>query len=136
MPPGGGFWTMRSVRQLWLIPAVLCLLAPGCGSTSTAAADHTATPVVHKPSVCTAFGRSWMHKYNMAGGPVKIVSACCALRSPQTGTSACKVMVTVRRGPGEGTFGCGVATVAANGNILANRPQACARSAGVTSLPA
>jgi hypothetical protein len=127
---------MRSVRQLWLIPAVLCLLAPGCGSTSTASADRKATPVVHKPSVCTAFGRSWMRKYNLAGGPVKIVSACCALRSPQTGTSACKVMVTVRHGPGEGTFGCSVATVAANGNILANRPQACARSAGIASLPA
>jgi hypothetical protein len=129
---------MRSVRQFWLIPAVLCLLAPGCGSTTTAAADRSLTPVAHKssPSPCTAFGRTWMHKYNMAGGPVKIVSACCALRSPQTGASACKVMVTVRHGPGEGTFGCGVATVAANGNILANRPQACARSAGVASLPA
>jgi hypothetical protein len=127
---------MRSVRQLWLIPAVLCLLAPGCGSTSTAVADRTATPVVHKASPCTAFGRSWAHKYNLAGGPVKIVSACCALRSPQTGNSACRVMVTVRHGPGEGTFGCGVATVAKNGTILANRPQACARSAGVASLPA
>jgi len=128
---------MRPVRQLGLILAVLCLLAPGCGSTSTATADHTATPVAHKvSSPCTAFGRSWAHKYNMAGGPIKIVSACCALRSPHTGTSACKVMVTVRHGPGEGTFGCGVATVAKNGNILANRPQACARSAGVASLPA
>ena len=127
---------MRSVRQLWLIPAVLCLLAPGCGSTSTAVADRTATPVAHKASPCTAFGRSWAHKYNLAGGPVKIVSACCALRSPQTGNSACRVMVTVRHGPGEGTFGCGVATVAKDGNILANRPQACARSAGVASLPA
>lgn len=127
---------MRSVRQLWLIPAVLCLLAPGCGSTSTAVADRAATPVAHKASPCTAFGRSWAHKYNLAGGPVKIVSACCALRSPQTGNSACRVMVTVRHGPGEGTFGCSVATVAKNGNILANRPQACARSAGVASLPA
>lgn len=127
---------MRSVRQLWLIPAVLCLLAPGCGSTSTAVADRPATPVAHKASPCTAFGRSWAHKYNLAGGPVKIVSACCALRSPQTGNSACRVMVTVRHGPGEGTFGCGIATVAKNGNILANRPQACARSAGVASLPA
>jgi len=127
---------MRSVRQLWLIPAVLCLLAPGCGSTATAVADRAATPVAHKASLCTAFGRSWAHKYNLAGGPVKIVSACCALRSPQTGNSACRVMVTVRHGPGEGTFGCGVATVAKNGNILANRPQACARSAGVASLPA
>jgi len=127
---------MSLVRQLWLIPAVLCLLAPGCGSTSRAVADRPATPVAHKASPCTAFGRSWAHKYNLAGGPVKIVSACCALRSPQTGTSACRVMVTVRHGPGEGTFGCGVATVAKNGNILANRPQACARSAGVASLPA
>ena len=128
---------MRLVRQLWLIPAVLCLLAPGCGSTTTtAAADRTPTPVAHRVHPCTAFGKSWAHKYNLAGGPIKIVSVCCGLRSPQTGNSACKMMVTVRHGPGEGTFGCGVATVAKNGDILANRPQACARSAGVSALPA
>jgi hypothetical protein len=135
---------MRPVRQLGLILAVLCLLAPGCGSTTAAVADHgtkpkstpSPTPVAHQVHPCTAFGKSWMHKYNMAGGPVKIVSVCCALRSPQTGNSACKMMVTVRHGPGEGTFGCGVATVAKNGDILANRPQACARSAGSVALPA
>jgi hypothetical protein len=46
------------------------------------------------------------------------------------------VMVTVRKGPGAGTFGCSVATVAPNFDILANRPQACGRSGGVASLPA
>ena len=136
MPRGGLGWTMRSVRQLWLIPAVLCLIAPGCGSTTTAAADRKPTPVAHHVHPCTAFGKTWAHKYNLAPGPIKIVSVCCGLRSPRTGNSSCRLMVTVRHGPGEGTFGCGVATVAKNGDILANRPQACARSAGVTSLPA
>ena len=67
---------------------------------------------------------------------IKIVAACCGHRSLQTGNSACKVMVTVRHGHGEGTFGCSVATVSAKGDILANKPQDCAREAGVASLPA
>ena len=94
-----------------------------------------AAPAATKPSVCTAFGKLWAKNYNHAGGPVKIVAVCCAVRSSQTRTSACKVMVTVRQGPGSGTYGCSVATVAANGNILANRPLACRRVNGVASLP-
>jgi hypothetical protein len=125
---------MRLVRQLGLILALLCLLASGCGSAGSARAHHAAPAV--KTSTCTAFGRSWAHKYNAAGGPVKIVAACCSHRSLLTGNSACKVMVTVRKGPGEGTFGCSVATVSAKGDILANKPQSCAREAGVASLPA
>jgi hypothetical protein len=125
---------MRLVRQLGLILALLCLLASGCGSAGTARAHHAAPAA--RTATCTAFGKSWAHKYNAAGGPIKIVAACCAHRSLQTGNSACKVMVTVRRGPGEGTFGCSVATVTANGDIIANRPQACAREAGIASLPA
>jgi hypothetical protein len=125
---------MRLVRQLGLILALLCLLASGCGSAGTARAHHAAPAA--RTATCTAFGKSWAHKYNAAGGPIKIVAACCAHRSLQTGNSACQVMVTVRRGPGEGTFGCSVATVTANGDIIANRPQACAREAGIASLPA
>ena len=126
---------MRPVRQLGLILAVACLLAPGCGS-SHIADPPPAKAHASKRSVCTAFGKSWAHKYNAAGGPVRIVAACCSARSPQTGNSACRVMVTVRKGPGEGTFGCSVAIVAANGNILANKPQSCARESGVAALPA
>jgi len=78
-----------------------------------------------------------MNKYNAAGGPIKIVSACCDLRSPQTHKSKCSVMVTGRKGMmGDGTFGCSVATVAADGNILANRPVDCVRARGISSLPA
>ena len=126
---------MRQVRQLGLTLAFLCLLASGCGSAGTVAAHHTAVPTA-KTTTCTAFGKSWAHKYNAAGGPVKIVSACCSHRSLQTGNSACKVMVTVRRGHGHGTFGCSVATVTASGDIIANKPQSCAREAGIASLPA
>jgi hypothetical protein len=126
---------MRQVRQLGLTLALLCLLASGCGSAGSAVAHHDATPAA-KASTCTAFGKSWAHKYNAAGGPIKIVTACCAIRSPQTGNSACKVMVTVRKGPGHGTFGCSVATVTARGDIIANKPQSCAREAGIASLPA
>jgi uncharacterized protein YceK len=125
---------MRPVRQLGLILALLCLLASGCGSVDTTRAHHD--PPAAKASTCTAFGKSWAHKYNAAGGPIKIVTACCGHRSLQTGNSACKVMVTVRKGPGEGTFGCSIATVTAKGDIIANRPQACAREAGIASLPA
>jgi hypothetical protein len=133
LPPPGLAVRMRQVRQLGLTLALLCLLASGCGSAGTARAHHAATPAA-KTSTCTAFGKSWAHKYNAAGGPIKIVTACCAHRSLQTGNSACEVMVTVRKGPGEGTFGCSVATVTADGDIIANKPQACAREAG--ALPA
>ena len=121
---------MRVVRRLGLTVALLCVLAP-----ASALAAGSRAQVSPTPHLCTAFGKAWASKYNAAGGPVKIVSVCCGLRSVRTHNSACKVMVTVRKGPGEGTFGCGVATVAANGNILANRPQACVRSGGIVSLP-
>jgi hypothetical protein len=129
LPPAGAVATMRLVRRLGLILALVCALAP---ASAVAASSHARATT---PRICTAFGKTWASKYNAAGGPVKIVSVCCGLRSLSTHTSACKVMVTVRKGPGEGTFGCGVATVAANGNILANRPQACVRSGGIASLP-
>jgi hypothetical protein len=122
---------MRPVRRLGLILALLCALASASAAAAASNAERATTP-----HLCTAFGKTWMSRYNAEGGPVKIVSVCCGLRSLRTHNSACKVMVTVRKGPGEGTFGCSVATVAANGNILANRPQACARSAGLVSLPA
>ena len=131
MPLAGRTGTMRAVRRLGPILALLCALA-----SASAAAGATNAVRATTPHPCTAFGKTWMSKYNAEGGPVKIVSVCCGLRSVRTHNSACKVMVTVRKGPGEGTFGCSVATVAANGNILANRPQACARSAGIASLPA
>ena len=135
MPPPGVTVRMKEVRQLGLTLALLCLLASGCGSAGTADVHHAATPAA-KTSTCTAFGKTWAHKYNAAGGPIKIVTACCAHRSLQTGNSACKVMVTVRKGPGHGTYGCSVATVTAAGDIIANKPQACAREAGLGSLPA
>jgi hypothetical protein len=120
---------MRVVRRLGLTLALLCALV------SASAAVAGTTSGAKAPHLCTAFGKTWAHKYNAEGGPVKIVSVCCGLRSVRTHNSACKVMVTVRKGPGEGTFGCGIATVAANGNILANRPEACVRTAGIASLP-
>jgi hypothetical protein len=122
---------MRRVVRLALILGVLGALV----AASAVAADAARAAPLTTPRLCTAFGKTWASKYNAAGGPVKIVSVCCGLRSVRTHNSACKVMVTVRKGPGEGTFGCGVATVAANGNILANRPQACVRSGGIASLP-
>ena len=131
MPTTAGIGKMTSVRRLGLVLALLCAVV-----SASAAAGASAAPRATPPRICTAFGKTWASKYNAEGGPVKIVSVCCALRSLRTHNSACKVMVTVRKGPGEGTFGCSVATVAANGNILANRPQACARSAGIVSLPA
>jgi hypothetical protein len=123
---------MRVVRRLGLLLALVSALVV----TSAAAAGPDALHASGSTRLCTAFGKTWASKYNAAGGPVKIVSVCCGLRSVRTHNSACKVMVTVRKGPGEGTFGCGVATVAANGNILANRPQACVRTNGAASLPA
>ena len=121
---------MRVVRRLGPILALLCALV-----SASAAAAATAPPRPGAPRLCTAFGKTWMTKYNAEGGPVKIVSVCCGLRSVRTHNAACTVMVTVRKGPGEGTFGCSVATVAANGNILANRPQACVRSGSAVALP-
>jgi len=130
LPPAARMATMKKVGRLGLILALVCALAP---ASAVAASNHT---TASSTRICTAFGKTWASKYNAAGGPIKIVSVCCGLRSLSTHTSACKVMVTVRKGPGEGTFGCSVATVAANGNILANRPQACVRSGGIVSLPA
>lgn len=122
--------TMRSVRRLGPILALACALV-----SASAAAAATTPPRPGSAHLCTAFGKAWASKYNAEGGPVKIVSVCCGLRSVRTHNSACKVMVTVRKGPGHGTFGCGVATVAANGDILANRPLACVRAGSVVSLP-
>jgi len=120
---------MRVVGRFGLILALVCALVL---ATAAAASSH---PSATSTRICTAFGKTWASKYNAAGGPVKIVSVCCGLRSLRTHNAACTVMVTVRNGPGQGTFGCGVATVAADGNILANRPQACVRSGGIASLP-
>ena len=122
---------MKAVRRLGSTVAILCALAP-----ASALAATTRAQVAPIPRLCTAFGKAWASKYNAAGGPVKIVSVCCGLRSVRTHNSACKVMVTVRKGPGEGTYGCSVATVAPNFDILANRPQACRRLGGVAALPA
>jgi hypothetical protein len=122
---------MMEVRRFGLLIALLGALLFASAAAAGSNALHATRPV----HLCTAFGKAWASKYNAAGGPVKIVAVCCGLRSVRTHNSACKVMVTVRKGPGEGTFGCGVATVAANGNILANRPQACVRTNGIASLP-
>ena len=128
---------MVPVRQLGIILALLCLIASGCGAAGTSKAGPADQQAAARQAVepCTAFGKNWAAKYNAAGGPIRIVSVCCGIRSARTHNSACKVMVTVRQGPGHGTFGCSVATVAANGNILANRPQACVRSGGRIALP-
>jgi hypothetical protein len=37
---------------------------------------------------------------------------------------------------GDGMFGCSVATIAASGNVLANKPQACDRTGASVALPA
>jgi len=126
---------MGLVRRFGVILAVSCVLVPAWTATASASEDRTAATTA--PRVCTAFGRSWMHKYNAEGGPIKIVSACCALRSPRTHNAACTVMVTGRKGMmGDGMFGCSVATVAVDGNILANKPLACVRARGLSLLPA
>ena len=119
---------MRIVRRLGLTLALLCAAVP---ASAVGAGAH-----VTKAPLCTAFGNTFLHRYNAEPGPIRIVNICCALRSVKTGNSQCKVMVTVRRGPGQGTYGCSVATVAPNFDILANRPQACKRLGGVASLPA
>ena len=128
---------MAPVRRFGIILALLCVVASGCGAASTPKADQADQEVAAKQAVepCTTFGKNWAARYNAAGGPIRIVSVCCGLRSVRTHNSACKVMVTVRQGPGHGTFGCGIATVAENGNILANKPQACVRSGGRVALP-
>jgi hypothetical protein len=119
---------MRPVRRIGLTLALLCLAVPASAIGSSAHADRA--------QLCTAFGKTFLHRYNAEPGPIRIVNICCGLRSVKTGNSLCKVMVTVRKGPGEGTYGCGVATVAPNFDILANRPQACRRLGGIASLPA
>jgi hypothetical protein len=125
---------MSSVRRLGVIFGLLCVLVPASASVATASAHRAAGA---SPVVCTAFGRTWMNRYNAAGGPIKIVSSCCGHRSVRTHNSACTVMVTGRKGMmGEGMFGCSIATVAANGNILANRALDCAHARGLSSLPA
>jgi hypothetical protein len=122
---------MGPVRRFGLILALLCVAAAAAASVASARAHQEGT--VHP---CTAFGASWMKQYNADRGPIKIVAVCCALRSPKTGNSACRVMVTVRKGgSGAGTFGCVVSTVASNGNVLANRPLACKRTPSGVSLP-
>jgi hypothetical protein len=131
LPPTGAMTTMRSVARLVLILVILGALV----SASAAAGGTTRDASSTSRHLCTAFGKTWASKYNAAGGPVKIVSVCCGLRSVRTHNSACELMVTVRKGPGQGTYGCGLATVAANGDVLANRPQACVRAGGVVSLP-
>ena len=123
---------MELVRRVGVILAVCCVLVPAWTATASASSS-----VSTAPRVCTAFGRTWMHNYNAEGGPIKIVSACCALRSPRTHNAACTVMVTGRKGMmGDGMFGCSVATVAIDGNILANKPLACVRARGISMLPA
>lgn len=119
---------MRCVRRIGLTLALLCAAVPASAVAAPAHQGHAA--------ICTAFGRTFLHRYNAEPGPVRIVTVCCALRSVKTGNSACKVMVTVRKGPGEGTYGCSVATVTPKFEILANRPQACRRLGGVAALPA
>jgi len=118
---------MRAVRRLGLTLAFVCAAAPAVALGAPAHQARTAP--------CTAFGTSWAKRYNAAPGPIRIVSVCCALRSPKTGNSACKVKVTVRKGPGHGTFGCVIATVARNGDILGNRAQDCRRLTGMVTLP-
>jgi hypothetical protein len=121
---------MRAVRRLGPILALLCALA-----FASAAAGSTNAVRATTPHLCTAFGKTWMSRYNAEGGPVKIVSVCCGLRSPKTHLSACKMVVTGRDGMmGAGMYGCGIATVAANGNVLANKPRDCVSLSGI-SLP-
>lgn len=125
---------MEEVRPAALPLALLCLAVAPVASAATRAGTVTHASA---STPCTAFGKSWLRQYNAAGGPVKIVSACCGLKSSRTHNSLCKVMVTGRKGMmGAGMFGCSIATVAADGNILANRPQACARTGGSAGLSA
>jgi hypothetical protein len=122
------------VVRLAVLPLVLLCLA--VLPVASAAAHAAATTHASASTPCTAFGKSWEHQYNAAGGPVKIVSACCGIKSARTHNSMCKVMVTGRAGMmGAGMFGCSIATVAEDGNILANRAQACVR-VGSAALPA
>lgn len=123
-----------AVRLAALPLALLCLAVVPVAS----AASH-AVVLTHGSATkpCTSFGKSFVRQYNAAGGPVKIVSACCGVKSLRTHNSLCKVMVTGRKGyMGAGMFGCSVATVAADFSILANKPQACVRVDGGASLPA
>ena len=126
---------MSGVRLAALPLVLLCLAVVPIASAATHGAATASQGSASTP--CTAFGKSWAHQYNAAGGPVKIVSACCGIKSARTHNSMCKVMVTGRQGMmGAGTFGCSVATVAEDGSILANRPQACVRIGAGVALPA
>jgi len=126
---------MRAVRLVGLIFVLVVAAVPPAVSAATRSVDVATHASGAKP--CTAFGESWKQKYNAAGGPVEIVSVCCDIRSPQTHVSACSVMVTGRKGMmGAGMFGCSIATVTADGSILANRPLACVRTGGLSALPA
>ena len=124
-----------SVRLLALILVAVVVAVPPTASASARSMRVAAHASAVKP--CTAFGESWRHKYNAAGGPIKVVAVCCGIRSAKTHNSACAVMVTGRNGMmGAGMFGCSVATIDATGDILANRPQACGRSGSTVALPA
>jgi hypothetical protein len=121
---------MRTVRRIGLTLALLCAAVAASAAGASAHADRA--------QLCTAFGKTFLHRYNAEPGPTRILSICCALRSVRTGNSQCKMKVT-EVGHGEGIYGCGIATVAPNFVILANRPlarQACRRLGGVASLPA
>lgn len=125
---------MAAVRLVGLILVLVVAAVPPAVSAATRSVDVATHASGAKP--CTSFGNSWKQKYNAAGGPIKIVSVCCDIRSPQTHDSACSVMVTGRKGMmGAGMFGCSVATVTADGAILANKPLACVRTGGI-ALPA
>lgn len=125
---------MAPVRLVGLILVLVVVASPPAASATTRSVAVATRATGAKP--CTAFGKSWQQKYNALGGPVKIVSVCCNVRSPQTHESACSVMVTGRKGDmGAGMFGCSVATVTAAGDILANKPLACVRTNGLAELP-
>ncbi|HEY3921790.1 MAG TPA: hypothetical protein VGL76_06720, partial [Gaiellaceae bacterium] len=111
------------MRLVGLILLAVVVAAPPTASASTRSAGVAMHASATKP--CTTFGETWRHRYNAAGGPFKIVAVCCGIRSPKTHASACSVMITGRKGMmGDGMFGCSVATIAASGNVLANKPQA------------
>jgi hypothetical protein len=123
------------VRLLGLILVLVVVAAPPTASASARSVLVAAHASAIKP--CTAFSDTFKHKYNAAGGPIKLVAVCCGIRSPKTHHSACSVMVTGRNGMmGAGTFGCSVATIDALGNVLANKPQACDRTGASVALPA
>jgi hypothetical protein len=126
---------MAAVRLVGLILVLVVVAAPPSLAATTKPSTVNAPASGVRP--CTSFGTSWASKYNAKGGPIKIVSVCCGLRSSRTHDAACSVMVTGRNGMmGAGMFGCSVATVGADGSILANKPLACERTGGLVGLPA